>query len=68
MGREFLPKLDEGTIVMAMVRLPSVSLEQATLQSRQLEKVLKTFPKSRVSSMLSAPGAPRLRWTRWAST
>ena len=33
MGREFLPKLDEGTMVAAMVRLPSVSLEQSTEQA-----------------------------------
>ncbi|MFO0761369.1 MAG: CusA/CzcA family heavy metal efflux RND transporter [Byssovorax sp.] len=44
MGREFLPKLDEGAIVVTMVRLPSVSLEQSLEQTDQMEKVLKRFP------------------------
>jgi cobalt-zinc-cadmium resistance protein CzcA len=44
MGREFLPKLDEGSIVVTMVRLPSVSLDQSLEQSDQVEKTLKKFP------------------------
>ncbi len=44
MGREFLPKLDEGTIISEMVRLPSVSLEQSLDQTRQVEKALLAFP------------------------
>ena len=54
MGQEFLPKLDEGTAVLAMVRLPSVSLEQATQQSRQLEKTLLGFPE--VTSVVCRTG------------
>lgn len=54
MGREFLPKLDEGTIVSAMVRLPSVSLEQAAEQSRQVEKTLLQFPE--VTSVVGRTG------------
>ncbi|MDB4945803.1 MAG: Cobalt-zinc-cadmium resistance protein CzcA [Labilithrix sp.] len=54
MGREFLPKLDEGTIVLAMVRLPSVSLAQSTEQARQVETTLKTFPE--VTSVVSRTG------------
>ncbi len=54
MGREFLPKLDEGTIVSAMVRLPSVSLAQALEQTRQVETTLKTFPE--VTSVVSRTG------------
>ncbi len=54
MGREFLPKLDEGTFVLAMVRLPSVSLEQSTEQARQVEKVLMQFPE--VTSVVSRTG------------
>ena len=54
MGREFLPKLDEGTIVVAMVRLPSVSLEQSTEQARQVEKTLLEFPE--VTSVVCRTG------------
>ncbi len=44
LGREFLPKLDEGTFVLATVRLPSASLGQSLTMCRQLERVLKRFP------------------------
>jgi cobalt-zinc-cadmium resistance protein CzcA len=44
MGKEFLPKLDEGSVVIAMVRLPSASLEQSMAQTDQVEKTLKQFP------------------------
>jgi len=54
MGKEFLPKLDEGTAVLAMVRLPSVSLEQSLEQSRRLEKTLLTFPE--VTSVVCRTG------------
>ena len=54
MGREFLPKLDEGTMVAAMVRLPSVSLEQSTEQARQVEKTLLEFPE--VTSVVCRTG------------
>jgi cobalt-zinc-cadmium resistance protein CzcA len=54
MGREFLPKLDEGTMVVAMVRLPSVSLDQSTEQARQVEKTLLEFPE--VTSVVCRTG------------
>lgn len=54
MGREFLPKLDEGTIVVPSVRLPSVSLEQATDSARQVEAALKSFPE--VTTVVSRTG------------
>jgi cobalt-zinc-cadmium resistance protein CzcA len=54
MGREFLPKLDEGTMVAAMVRLPSVSLDQSTEQARQVEKTLLEFPE--VTSVVCRTG------------
>jgi heavy metal efflux system protein len=44
MGREFLPKLDEGAIVIATVRLPSASIEHAIEQTTRIETILKTFP------------------------
>lgn len=54
MGKEFLPKLDEGTAVLAMVRLPSVSLEQSLAQTRTLEKTLLSFPE--VTSVVCRTG------------
>jgi cobalt-zinc-cadmium resistance protein CzcA len=44
MGREFLPKLDEGTVISESVRLPSVSLAQSLEQTRQAERTLLGFP------------------------
>lgn len=58
MGREFLPKLDEGTMVLAMVRLPSVSLDQSLTLSREVEKTLHTFPE--VVSVVSRTGRPEV--------
>ena len=54
MGREFLPKLDEGTMVLAAVRLPSVSLDQSLAMTRKTEEVLKRFPE--VTSVVSRTG------------
>ncbi len=54
MGREFLPKLDEGTMVLAMVRLPSVSLDQSLEMSRNVEKTLHQFPE--VTSVVCRTG------------
>jgi cobalt-zinc-cadmium resistance protein CzcA len=54
MGAEFLPKLDEGTMVLAAVRLPSVSLEQSLEMQRTMEKTLRGFPE--VTSVVSRTG------------
>lgn len=54
LGREFLPKLDEGTIVIPSVRLPSASLDHSTESARQVEATLRTFPE--VASVVSRTG------------
>ena len=54
LGREFLPKLDEGTMVLAMVRLPSVSIEQSLETTRLVEKTLHEFPE--VTSVVCRTG------------
>jgi cobalt-zinc-cadmium resistance protein CzcA len=54
MGREFLPKLDEGSVVVTMVRLPSVSLDQSLEQTRQVEVILRRFPE--VTSVVCRTG------------
>ena len=54
LGKEFLPKLEEGTFVITMVRLPSVSLDEAMRQTKQVEKILHGFPE--VTSVVSRTG------------
>jgi len=54
LGREFIPKLDEGTLVLPSVRLPSVSLEQSLVQAKQIETVLMKFPE--VTSVVCRTG------------
>ncbi|WP_394822764.1 efflux RND transporter permease subunit [Pendulispora albinea] len=55
LGREFLPKLDEGTLVIPSVRLPSVSLESSVAQMTQVEKLLlSSFPE--VTSVICRTG------------
>jgi len=45
MGSEFIPRLDEGAIAVQLLRLPSVSLEEANEQSTLVEKLLlEKFP------------------------
>jgi cobalt-zinc-cadmium resistance protein CzcA len=53
-GREFLPKLDEGTVVIAAVRLPSVSLDQSLAMTTRIEQTLRKFPE--VVSVVSRTG------------
>ncbi len=38
LGREFIPKLDEGDLAMVALKLPSISLEQSVLMQANLEK------------------------------
>ena len=54
MGREFLPQLDEGTLIAETVRLPSVSLAQSLDQTRQAEQALLAFPE--VKSVVTRTG------------
>ena len=44
LGSEFTPQLDEGDLAIEVVRIPSVSVEQALVMQRQVEDVLKEFP------------------------
>jgi cobalt-zinc-cadmium resistance protein CzcA len=45
LGSEFIPRLDEGSFALQVLRLPSVSLEESVRQTTQLEQVLlETFP------------------------
>ncbi len=45
LGAVFVPKLDEGSIALQIIRPPSVSLEESILQATEVEKaVLEAFP------------------------
>lgn len=56
LGGEFIPRLDEGDILVETILLPSISLKQATKTTTQVEKVGRTFPE--VRQVVSKCGAP----------
>jgi cobalt-zinc-cadmium resistance protein CzcA len=43
-GREFIPRLDEGDILLQPVRLPSISLTESLKTATRIERVVKQFP------------------------
>ena len=59
LGSEFMPKLDEGTLLIETRRIPSTSLPQGTLVSEEVERTLRKFPEvSSVVTNLGRPHAP----------
>lgn len=56
LGGEFIPRLDEGDILIETILLPSVSLNQSMVVTTELEKSLKVFPE--VKTIVSKCGAP----------
>jgi cobalt-zinc-cadmium resistance protein CzcA len=57
-GTEFMPKLDEGAILINTRRLPSISLAEATTLSLQAERIVKQFPE--VVTAVTKEGRPDL--------
>lgn len=57
-GREFVPIMDEGSIVVNMMRLPSISLTESLKISGEVERVLLEIPD--VRSVVSRTGANEL--------
>ena len=57
-GTEFMPKLDEGAILINTRRLPSVSLADATKLSTEAERIVKRFPE--VVTVVTKEGRPDL--------
>jgi cobalt-zinc-cadmium resistance protein CzcA len=47
LGTEFMPKLDEGSILVETRKIPSVSLSESTEISTRVERVLMRFPEVR---------------------
>ncbi len=56
LGGEFIPRLDEGDILIETILVPSVSLNQSTKTTTEVEKVVKTFQE--VKTVVSKIGAP----------
>jgi cobalt-zinc-cadmium resistance protein CzcA len=44
LGSEFIPRLNEGSLAMQIMRLPSVSLTESVGTATRVEKVLRSFP------------------------
>ena len=44
LGREFVPQLDEGDVLVQALRVPSTSLEQSQAMQFQVERTLKAMP------------------------
>lgn len=58
MGTEFVPRLDEGALIIETNRLPSTSLEESIRQSGVIEKTLRSF--SEVSTVVVKTGRPEI--------
>jgi cobalt-zinc-cadmium resistance protein CzcA len=55
-GTEFMPRLDEGSILVQTIKLPGIALSESVEISGQVEKVLNEFPE--VLSIVSKIGRP----------
>ncbi|MBN2804031.1 MAG: efflux RND transporter permease subunit, partial [Deltaproteobacteria bacterium] len=58
-GREFLPYLDEGTIVVQTEKLPTISLEKSMEGDTAIQKALMKLPE--ITGMVSRVGSDELR-------
>ena len=58
LGGEFVPKLNEGDIVINVLRLPSVSMSESIASSLMIERCLKQFPE--VALVVSRTGSPEV--------
>ena len=57
-GTEFMPTLDEGSMVVTSKRLPGISLTESVAIGNQIEKAIKSFPE--VQSVVTKLGRPDL--------
>jgi len=58
LGAEFMPRLDEGDILVEMVRLPSATLEDSVTMSTRVEKLLMEF--AEVRTVFCKTGRPEI--------
>lgn len=57
-GTEFMPRLDEGSILIETRKLPSVALTESVNISQKVEEIVKSFPE--VESVVTKIGRPDL--------
>lgn len=58
LGSEFVPRLDEGAIIIETNRLPGTSLEESVRHAEFIEKTLGAFPE--VSTVVVKTGRPEI--------
>ena len=58
LGAEFMPRLDEGDILVEVNRLPSATLEGAAPMTKTIERLLGEFPE--VRTVFSKTGRPEI--------
>jgi len=58
LGAEFMPRLDEGDLLVEMVRLPSATLEDSVPVTTRVERALKAFPE--VKTVFCKTGRPEI--------
>ena len=58
LGTEFVPDLDEGSLVIEVIRPPSTSLQESVRQTGQIEAVLQRF--AEVRTVVSRTGRPEI--------
>lgn len=58
MGTEFVPRLNEGAIVLEVQRPPSTSLPESVRQAREIERIIRRFPE--VQTVVSKTGRPEV--------
>jgi cobalt-zinc-cadmium resistance protein CzcA len=60
LGAEFLPRLDEGAFAVQIVRLPSVSLEEAAQQATLVERRLREAFPDEIATIVTKTGRPEI--------
>jgi cobalt-zinc-cadmium resistance protein CzcA len=58
LGTEFMPKLDEGSILIETRKLPSISLQESIDMSQRVERIVRSFPE--VRQVVTKIGRPDL--------
>ena len=58
LGAEFMPRLEEGDLLVEAVRLPSATIEGATAMSTEIERTLLDFPE--VKTVFCKTGRPEI--------
>jgi cobalt-zinc-cadmium resistance protein CzcA len=58
LGSEFVPRLDEGALIIEANRLPSTSLAESVRQGTAIERTLKQFPE--VETVVVKTGRPEI--------